>query len=161
MNNINTLRKASFSDPDSFREIDYVPRELLDKAIDMIGSIKLNDNDFILTHGDFGYHNTLITEDQLIKLVDWEFAELNHPLNDIACLFFWIHLHFKENAEERCRHFINAYRENLSVSNEELLMPFCVYKVLSIMKRTLKLPDYVKKEWIRRLEWIVHERFAM
>jgi len=40
-------------------------------------------------------------------------------------------------------------------------MPFCVYKVLFIMKRTLNLPDYVKKEWVRRLQWIMNEDFKM
>ncbi|NLC69594.1 MAG: phosphotransferase, partial [Clostridiaceae bacterium] len=38
--------------------------------------VKLNDNELILTHGDFGYHNMLITEDGMIKVIDWEFAEL-------------------------------------------------------------------------------------
>lgn len=63
----------------------------------------------------------------------------------ILPVYFWTHLHFKEDAEERCKHFINAYTENISVKNNELLMPFCVYKVLFIMKRTLNLPDYVKR----------------
>ncbi len=145
LRNVNIVKKAAVFDADSFWEIDYVPRELLNEAVSVLKSVKLNDNELILTHGDFGYHNMLITEDGMIKVIDWEFAELNHPLNDIASVFFWTHLHFKEDAEERCKHFINAYTENMPIRNDELLMPFCVYKVLFIMRRTLNLHDYVKK----------------
>lgn len=155
----NVIRKFAVPDTEDLLEVDYVPRELLDEAVSILKSIKLNDCDLILTHGDFGYHNTIIAEDGTAKLIDWEFAELNHPLNDIANIYFWTHFHSKEDAEERCRHFISAYAENAPVRDEDLLMAFCIYKVLSIMKRTLNLPDHVKKEWVRRLRWVMSEHF--
>jgi hypothetical protein len=55
---------------------------------------------------------------------------------------------------------MNAYMEKSGLSiNYDLLMPFCLYKVLFIMKRTLGLPDFVKKEWERRLNWIMNIDF--
>lgn len=155
----NVIRKIAVPDTEDLLEVDYVPRELFDEAVSMLKNIKLNDCDLILTHGDFGYHNTIIAEDGTAILIDWEFAELNHPLNDIANVFFWTHLHSSEDAKERCRRFISAYAENAPIRDEGLLMPFCVYKVLLIMKRTLNLPDHVKNEWVRRLRWVMSEQF--
>lgn len=138
-----------------------MPGRLLDKAEAIMKKIKLNDSELILTHGDFGYHNTILTEDGKTKVIDWEFAELNHPMNDIANVFFWTHLHFREDAKERCSRFISAYEEKMPVRDKELLMPFCIYKVLFIMKRTVNLPEHVKKEWIRRLQWVMSEEFSL
>jgi|GEM_PF-880374 len=153
------VRSNTVNDFESFLEIDYVPREILNEAVGMLKRIRLRDDESILTHGDYGYHNVLIAEDGTAKVIDWEFAELNHPLNDIANVFFWTHLHSSEDAKERCRRFISAYAENAPIRDEGLLMPFCVYKVLLIMKRTLNLPDHVKNEWVRRLRWVMSEQF--
>lgn len=40
----------------------------------------------VLVHGDFGLHNTLVADDRLTGLLDWERAHLGNPSEDLAYL---------------------------------------------------------------------------
>ncbi|OCC23726.1 hypothetical protein MB02_11255 [Croceicoccus estronivorus] len=40
-----------------------------------------------LVHGDIGFHNMLLDEGELVAVLDWEFAHIGHPGEDLAYAF--------------------------------------------------------------------------
>ena len=61
------------------------PDPLLDLAFDWLEAAMPDpDGPVVLVHGDAGPGNFLFDHDQLTALIDWEFAHLGDPLEDIA-----------------------------------------------------------------------------
>lgn len=40
-----------------------------------------------LVHGDIGFHNMLVDAGELIAILDWEFAHIGHPAEDLAYVY--------------------------------------------------------------------------
>lgn len=58
--------------------------ELTREAIAWLRSNLPTPRRLCLVHGDFGPHNALIHEGSINALVDWEFAQISDPLQDVA-----------------------------------------------------------------------------
>ncbi|MCP8970853.1 phosphotransferase family protein [Ectobacillus ponti] len=112
-----------------------------------------------LTHGDYGPHNVLYTPEGLTVL-DWEWAEWNHPLFDLAWTCWFTKLHYPEQADEWNRRFLNAYLHvrPLPFSSEQL-QSCCVYKVWQVLHKIQHAPQ-AQAEWVRRLRWTLDTRIA-
>ncbi|WP_348540842.1 phosphotransferase [Streptomyces sp. NL15-2K] len=61
-------------------------------------------------HGDFGPHNTLFEPRtfQVTAVVDWEFAHLGDPVEDLAWCEWIVRMHHPEHADA-LGHFFGAY----------------------------------------------------
>jgi len=115
----------------------------------------------VLTHGDYGAHNVLVTETSAVSVIDWEFGEWNHPLNDVASVHFWTHLHFPKTARERCRWFLEGYESQHRLTfSADLLRDYCIYRIWVILLRARGVPDRGKSEWARRLRWALQHDFT-
>ncbi|MGV0872846.1 phosphotransferase family protein [Mycolicibacterium sp. XJ879] len=44
----------------------------------------------VLVHGDLGFHNFLVYEDNLTGVLDWELAHLGHPAEDLGYIQGWV-----------------------------------------------------------------------
>ena len=47
----------------------------------------------VLVHGDFGPQNVLIQDDRITALLDWEFAHIGQPVEDLAWTEWIIRTH--------------------------------------------------------------------
>ena len=89
--------------------IAFVPEEVLHPSYEARCGIEEIETEWVLTHGDYGAHNVLVTETGAVSVIDCELGEWNHPLSDVANVHFWTHLHFPETARGRCQAFLEGY----------------------------------------------------
>jgi aminoglycoside phosphotransferase (APT) family kinase protein len=47
----------------------------------------------VIVHGDFGPQNVLIEGDRITALVDWEFAHIGQPVEDLAWAEWIVRMH--------------------------------------------------------------------
>jgi aminoglycoside phosphotransferase (APT) family kinase protein len=82
-------------------------KRLLDKLSDELELISEIEDLVCLTHGDLKTDNVLVTDEDALVVLDWEFARAGHPLDDVSALF--------RNGQGRDhrfqQRFIEAYEE--------------------------------------------------
>lgn len=158
----NNIRSSALRQvKDALWSVTFVPSEVIQQSYEALCSIDEKQPEWVLTHGDYGEHNVLVSEANEVSVIDWEFGEWNHPLNDVANVHFWTHLHFPENAQERCRAFLEGYiSEHPLTFSAELLRSYCIYRIWFILLRVEKVPEQVKAEWLRRLRWALQHDFT-
>ncbi|WP_396128044.1 phosphotransferase [Exiguobacterium mexicanum] len=65
--------------------LDFAPEELRDASRRFLDRLPLTaESDRVLTHGDFGIHNVLLTDKGEVTVLDWEWAEWADPRMDVA-----------------------------------------------------------------------------
>jgi thiamine kinase-like enzyme len=139
----------------------FVPEEVRRQSYEVLNRIEERETEWVLTHGDYGVHNVLVSEAGEASVIDWEFGEWNDALNDVANVHFWTHLHFPETAKERCRSFLEGYTSQRPMRlSAGLLRSYCIYRIWVILLRVGKLPEEVKDEWVRRLRWALQHDFT-
>ncbi|WP_077489298.1 phosphotransferase family protein [Sinomonas mesophila] len=91
--------------------------------------------DKVLVHGDFGPQNVLLDPDtfQVTAVVDWEFAHLGDPVEDLAWCEWIVRMHHPGH-QEALGHFFRAYggdvppwlvRQGAMLTRCESLWQFC------------------------------------
>ncbi|RUL50349.1 aminoglycoside phosphotransferase family protein [Lysinibacillus antri] len=136
--------------------LDFVPTELINKSKLILRKVNDSKQNWVLTHGDFGVHNVLYTEDNVLTVLDWEWSEWANPLNDVGWVCWFTKLHYPEQANSLNSLFIEQYKANSPILlSSESLKGYCVYKVWKILHKIKKAPLEVKQEWVRRLEWTI------
>ncbi|WP_339293168.1 aminoglycoside phosphotransferase family protein [Paenibacillus sp. FSL W8-0187] len=90
-------------DIDSF---DFVPSSLKDE-VKRVLSISVNEEETLI-HGDFGPHNTIFSNDSLF-VIDWEWAGWGNPLQDVAWVVWFVHLHYPHVCKELSENFLRTY----------------------------------------------------
>ncbi|WP_145048199.1 phosphotransferase family protein [Paenibacillus xylanexedens] len=142
---------------DSLDSLDFVPIDLKNE-VKRIVNIHVNIEKTII-HGDFGPHNTIVSGDSLV-VIDWEWGGWGHPLQDIAWVVWFVHLHYPDVADELSGIFLKAYRGHSAVIvTEELIKAFALSRVINILHRIKNADMSVQKEWLRRLEWTLKTTF--
>lgn len=113
-----------------------------------------------LIHGDYGPHNAILSN-KLISIIDWEWAGWGNPLQDVAWVTWFVHLHYPNFARELSEIFINAYSKfsDLKITNE-LVKVYSVSRVINVLDRIKYTNEEVKNEWLRRLEWTLETNFV-
>lgn len=138
--------------------LDFVPGNLKD----VIGRI-LNfpvKEEKTLIHGDYGPHNTIISND-FVTVIDWEWAGWGNPLQDVAWVIWFVHLHYPHFCKELSEIFLHTYCLNSNVQvTEEATKAFSISRVINILSRIHNSNAEIKKEWLRRLEWTVQTNFV-
>lgn len=141
-------------DIDSF---DFVPSSLKDE-VKRILTISVIEEETLI-HGDFGPHNTIFLNDSLI-VIDWEWAGWGNPLQDVAWVVWFVHLHYPHVCKELSEIFLRTYSLHSNVLiTEELVKAFSVSRVTNILNRIKNANEDVKNEWLRRLEWTLQTDF--
>ncbi|MFE3577451.1 phosphotransferase family protein [Lysinibacillus sp. NPDC059133] len=136
--------------------LDFVPEELKRKSKVILQKINDSKMDWVLTHGDYGMHNVLYTEDNVLTVLDWEWSEWANPLNDVGWVCWFTKLHYPKQADSLNSVFIEQYKTNNPIFlSSETLKGYCVYKVWKILHKIKNAPLEVQQEWIRRLEWTI------
>lgn len=136
--------------------LDFVPENL--KQISQGVLIKINDTkeEWVLTHGDYGMHNVLYTDNNSLTVLDWEWSEWANPLTDIGWVCWFTKLHYPKHAPLLNSLFIEAYKINTPIElSPEKLKAYCVYKVWNVLNKVKNAQQDVKQEWIRRLKWTI------
>ena len=54
----------------------------------------------VLVHGDFGPQNVVIEDDRITALVDWEFAHIGQPVEDLAWAEWIVRMHHPDAVAE-------------------------------------------------------------
>ncbi|WP_145410622.1 phosphotransferase family protein [Paenibacillus xylanexedens] len=137
---------------DSLDSLDFVPIDLKNEVKRILNVHVMHDVKTII-HGDYGPHNTILTEDSLV-VIDWEWAGWGNPLQDISWVVWFVHFYYPDAAAELSSIFLKAYRMHSPlIITEELIKAFALSRVINILKRIKNADINVQKEWLRRLEW--------
>ncbi len=54
----------------------------------------------VLVHGDFGPQNVVIEDDRITALVDWEFAHIGQPVEDLAWAEWIVRMHHPDAVDD-------------------------------------------------------------
>ncbi|MCZ8536063.1 aminoglycoside phosphotransferase family protein [Paenisporosarcina quisquiliarum] len=138
--------------------LDFVPDVLINNSKFLLKNIQDCQDEWVLTHGDYGVHNILYTDTHTLTVLDWEWSEWANPLTDIGWVCWFTKLHYPQYAESLNQLFINEYKKYSSVAvTPELLKAYCVYKVWKILHRIKSGSHEIQEEWVRRLKWTMEE----
>ncbi|WP_138751664.1 aminoglycoside phosphotransferase family protein [Paenibacillus sinopodophylli] len=141
--------------------LEYVPDELAKLSKEILSEAELNEEQWVLTHGDYGSHNVLFEAERHVNVLDWEWAEWGNPLGDVAWVCWFTKLHYSGQAHLLNTVFIKEYLAHYpSTISSEQLKACCVHKVWNILMRVSHAPVEVQTEWVRRLEWTIHMDFS-
>ena len=141
-------------------ELSFVPDDLIESSREILFHTKDSKKEWVLTHGDYGIHNVLFTENQGLSVLDWEWAEWANPLADISWVCWFTSLHYPKHSTSLNNLFLKEYQKHSSLSiTPEALKGFAVYKVWKVLYRIENAPQSVQKEWTRRLNWTLDTEF--
>ena len=134
-------------------DLSFVPKELVKKSERLLQHLDRNKREWTLTHGDFGSHN-ILTDEECLTVIDWEWAEWGHPLIDLAWTCWNTKLHYTAIADELNQIFLNAYKAQREVVySPELIKTYSLYKLWMILYRVQHADEETQQKWINRLEW--------
>lgn len=138
--------------------INFIPSNLKDEVRHIL-NIPIKEEKTLI-HGDFGPHNTIIS-DKLMFVIDWEWSGWGNPLQDVAWVVWFVHLHYPDFCKELSEVFLSSYSSFSNVQiTEELVKAYAISRVSSILNR-IKIANLdVKNEWLRRLEWTLKTNFV-
>ncbi|WP_297633280.1 phosphotransferase [uncultured Clostridium sp.] len=122
-------------------------------------SIYEEDN-YVLTHGDFGCHNSILTDDSLY-IIDWEWAGLGNPLLDISWVVWLFKFHYPNFSNILPQIFIQSYRENSPQTIDlSKIKSYALFKIISIINKIPISNSISFNEWIKRLHWTLKTDFC-
>lgn len=136
--------------------LDFVPESFIAQSNEILQNINDTKEEWVLTHGDYGVHNVLYTDANILTVLDWEWSEWANPLTDIGWVCWFTKLHYPEFGDLLNCIFIDEYKlyNPLHIS-PELLRAYCVYKVWKVLHKIKNAPQEVQEEWIKRLKWTI------
>jgi aminoglycoside phosphotransferase (APT) family kinase protein len=79
-------------------ELGFVTEALIHHSKDILKKINDTPEEWVLTHGDYGMHNVLLSESNSLTVLDWEWSEWANPLTDIGWVCWFTKLHYPEQA---------------------------------------------------------------
>jgi len=130
---------------------DFIPIHLLKETKSNLKIPVKTENSLI--HGDYGPHNTIICQDNII-IIDWEWAGWGNPLQDIAWVLWFVHLHYPHLSKNLSEIFLNAYCSHSNLKfDKTIIKSFATFKVVNILCRIPNGDTETRNEWLRRLEW--------
>jgi aminoglycoside phosphotransferase (APT) family kinase protein len=136
--------------------LDFVPEALIKKSKEILQKINDPKEEWVLTHGDYGMHNVLYTDNNTLTVLDWEWSEWANPLTDIGWVCWFTKLHYPEYANILTHLFIEEYKIYNPVHlSPEILKAYCLYKVWKVLHKIKNAPLEVQQEWVRRLKWTI------
>ncbi len=136
--------------------LDFVPKDLIRDSKEILEKLHDQQEDWVLTHGDYGMHNVLFTANNQLTVLDWEWSEWANPLIDIGWVCWFTHLHYPEHAKRLNALFLKEYQTHAKIDlSAEKVKGYCVYKVWKILMKVQHAPQQVQQEWIRRLKWTI------
>lgn len=140
--------------------IPFVPDNLINETKNLLQGMKDSRDDWVLTHGDFGVHNVLFTDDNRLTVIDWEWSEWGNPVSDIAWVCWFTKLHYPNYADVLIPLFIEGYNTYKPIHlTSDVLKRYSLYKVWKILHRVRDSSIEVQQEWIRRLKWTIETDF--
>lgn len=155
------IRKSNASLLKAKLELSFVPLHLIRQSSVILSSLDVNEQNWVLTHGDYGSHNVLFEAGSSFNVLDWEWAEWGNALNDIAWVCWFTKLHYPEIAHVLNKSFIDEYISYKPIAiPPEQLKACSVYKVWNVLDRVRHASAEVQAEWVRRLEWTLQIDFT-
>jgi aminoglycoside phosphotransferase len=155
------IRKSNIANLKSNIEAEFIPENLIRQSRIVLASMDDNEQNWVLTHGDYGPHNILTDDENNFSVLDWEWAEWGNPLNDVAWVCWFTKLHYFEIAPILNRTFIKEYTSHNPIPITPNQLKACsLYKAWNVIYRVRHATQEVKKEWLRRLEWTLDSDFS-
>lgn len=140
--------------------LEFVPASLGRHSLQLLESAGAGELPWVLTHGDYGVHNLLCDEEDVLHVLDWEWAEWGSPLNDVAWVCWFTKHHYPAKARVLNAAFLEGYLAgNPLAFTPRQMKAACLYRVWNILYRLRIAPREVQHEWTRRLEWTLGEDF--
>jgi thiamine kinase-like enzyme len=150
------LSKINYGNID-FESLDYF-------TIDLTSIVKYYLNIDIgpketLIHGDLGPHNLILSND-LNVFLDWEWSGWGSPIQGIALVIWFVHLHYPQFCKELSGIFLDTYysHNKLEIS-EEIIKAALIQKIVYILNFAKDQNNDVKEEWVKRLKWTLEIEF--
>jgi tRNA A-37 threonylcarbamoyl transferase component Bud32 len=136
----------------------FIPNTLVEESKKCLAHINCKDS--VLVHGDYGPHNSIYSQDN-IYIIDWEWGRWGSPLTDISWVYWFVHLHYPNQARSMFHAFIESYiKESPQLEiNSKLLKAYALERVWNIISIAENASKHVQEEWIRRLEWTLENNF--
>lgn len=132
----------------------FVPEVLTEQSRHLLKRVNDLPAKWVLTHGDYGMHNVLLSDADHLTVLDWEWAEWGNPLSDVSWVCWFTNLHYPEYAKSLNPLFIEEYQHySQTNSTSDELKAYCLYKVWKVLNKLDQSPVEVQQEWVRRLEW--------
>jgi aminoglycoside phosphotransferase len=162
ISNQNGIRKSNAEQLKASKlDLAFVPEDLVRQSSIILSDLDDNEQNWVLTHGDYGAHNILFESDNNLNVLDWEWAEWGNPLNDVAWVCWFTKLHYSELAHILNRAFIDEYLSYNAISISPQQLKTCsIYKVWNILYRVRHSTPKVQDEWVRRLDWTLNIDFS-
>ena len=95
--------------------LDFVPDVLINNSKALLKNLHDRQDEWVLTHGDYGVHNVLCTDIYALTVLDLEWSEWANPLTDIGWVCWFTKLHYPQYAESLNQLFVDEYKKYNSV----------------------------------------------
>lgn len=155
------IRKSNIEKLKLNLEAEFVSENLIKQSSIVLLSIDDNEQNWVLTHGDYGPHNILTDDENNFSVLDWEWAEWGNPLNDVAWVCWFTKLHYSQLAPILNRTFIEEYTSHNPIPiTPDQLKALSLYKAWNVIYRVRHASPEIKKECVRRLEWTLNSDFS-
>lgn len=141
--------------------LDFVPEELRDASRRFLDRLPLTaESDRVLTHGDFGIHNVLLTDEGEVTVLDWEWAEWADPRMDVAWCCWFTAFHYPHVSGTLNEAFLATYLAHnpMEITSNEL-KTYALYRIWVILSLIRSSSSDVKAEWVERLAWTLQHEF--
>ncbi|MEK4046110.1 phosphotransferase [Paenibacillus sp. FSL H8-0048] len=143
------------------QKLEFVPAALGRQSLHFLSAAEAGELPWVLTHGDYGVHNLLCEPDDLLHVLDWEWAEWGSPLNDVAWVCWFTKHHYPVQSMLLNTAFLQGYLSVNPLSfTPQQMKAASLYRVWNILHRLQIAPKEVQREWVRRLEWTLDEDFT-
>lgn len=139
-------------------KLSFIPRNLIEEAYRYLSTEE--DENYVLIHGDFGPHNSLVLNESLY-VIDWEWSGWGNHLQDIAWVIWFLKFHYPNKEQTLCQTFINSYKANSDIFIlPEQIKSYAISRVINIIYRIIDADQEVKSEWTKRLKWTLETDFT-
>jgi thiamine kinase-like enzyme len=93
-------------------------------------------------------------------IIDWEWGRWGSPLTDISWVYWFVHLHYSNQASSLFSIFLVSYLAESQIKiSSNLLKVHAIERVWNVLFLLNGATEVVQTDWINRLKWTLENDF--